>query len=160
EIRKAIRDDTVLISIMMANNEVGTIQPIREIAEIAHIQGILMHTDAVQALGKIPVHPADLGVDLLSISGHKIYGPKGVGALYYAPGIDIMPMLRGGSHESGLRAGTENVIGIHGFGVAAQLLVDEGLPVLLPLRERLESGLALTDMKIICKESPRLPNTL
>jgi cysteine desulfurase len=97
---------------------------------------------------------------LLSISAHKIYGPKGVGALYWAPSVELQPLLRGGSHEGGLRAGTENVSGILGFGVAAQLLVEEGLPELLPLRTRLEEGLAKSSMRILCKEAPRLPNTV
>ncbi|HSP06290.1 MAG TPA: aminotransferase class V-fold PLP-dependent enzyme, partial [Acidobacteriota bacterium] len=102
----------------------------------------------------------DLGVDLLSVSAHKIYGPKGVGALYCAPGIDVQPLLRGGSHERGLRAGTENTAAIHAFGVAARLLVDEGLPNLMPLRQRLEDGLAATAVRVLCRESPRLPNTV
>lgn len=155
-----IRPETTLISIMMANNEVGTIQPVSEIARLARQHGILMHTDAVQALGKIQVDTSALGVDLLSISSHKIYGPKGAGALYFSAGIELVPLLRGGSHERGLRAGTENVPGIHGFGVAARILREEGLPDLLPFRERLEAGLSKTSMKIICKDSPRLPNTL
>src|SRR5262249_49860505 len=104
-VENAIRKDTILISIMMANNEVGTLQPIAEIAKLAHDHKILFHTDAVQALGKVPVKIPELEVDLLSISAHKIYGPKGAGALYVNAGCEISPLLRGGSHEAGLRAG-------------------------------------------------------
>jgi cysteine desulfurase len=159
-IAKAIRSQTILITVMMANNEVGTIQAISEIARMAHERGIPVHTDAVQALGKIPVSVPDLGVDLLSISAHKIYGPKGAGALYFAPGLDLSPLMLGGSHEKGFRAGTENVLGIHGFGVAARILHEEGLPDVLPLRQNLEAGLSKTSMKIICGEALRLPNTV
>jgi len=156
----AMRDDTVLITIMMANNEIGTIQAIRDICAIAKKRSVPVHTDAVQALGKIPVAVDVLGVDLLSISGHKIYGPKGVGALYYSPSVSLAPLLRGGSHEKGMRAGTENVAGIHALGVAARLLLDEGLPDLLPLRNKLEEGLADTSTVVLCKDAPRLPNTV
>jgi cysteine desulfurase len=101
-----------------------------------------------------------LGVDLLSISAHKIYGPKGVGALYYSDRVALEPLLRGGSHEKGLRAGTENVAGIHAFGFAARLLIEEGLPALLPLRQRLENGLQNQAVEIFCQDAPRLPNTV
>lgn len=158
--RQALRDDTALVSVMMANNEIGTIQPIAEMAAAAHERGALMHTDAVQAAGKVPVDVPALGVDLLSISAHKIYGPKGTGALYCAPHVGLHPVLVGGSHERGLRAGTENVAGIHGLGTAAAVFVEEGLPDLLPLRQRLETGLDATSMKILCRQSPRLPNTV
>ena len=121
EVRSAIRPDTILLSIMHANNEVGTIQPIEEIAEIAGIHGIPIHTDAIQSLGKIPVNVKTLGVDLMSLSAHKIYGPKGVGALYIRKGIELEPLLHGGHHEMNRRAGTENVSGIVGFGKAAEL---------------------------------------
>ena len=159
-VAEAIRSDTVLVSIMMANNEIGTLQPIREIAAIAHERHILVHTDAVQALGRVPVHVQELDVDLLSVSAHKIYGPKGAGALYCAPGVALAPLLTGGSHERGLRAGTENVPAIHGFGVAARLLADEGLPRLKRLRDRLQAGLSSRSMTILCPDSPRLPNTV
>src|SRR5262249_32760324 len=149
-----------LVSIMLANNEVGTVQPIQQIAAIAHDHKVAVHTDAVQALGKIPLRIGDLGVDLLSISAHKIYGPKGIGALYYSPDIEIQPILRGGTHEKGLRAGTENVAAIHGFGTAATLLLKEGLPDLLPLRQKLESALTADSMMIICQNADRLPNTV
>jgi cysteine desulfurase len=156
----AIREDTILITIMLANNEIGTIQPIAEISSLAKSRGIPVHTDAVQALGKVPVDVSQLGVDLLSVSGHKIYAPKGVGALYHSGAITLAPILRGGSHEKGIRAGTENVAGIHAMGVAARLLCDEGLPDLLPLRKMLEEGLSNTSMQVICKHVPRLPNTV
>jgi cysteine desulfurase len=156
----AIRPDTVLISVMLANNEVGALQPVAEIAALARERGVAVHCDAVQALGKIPVDVSGLGVDLLSISGHKIYGPKGIGALYHSPQVELQPLLRGGSHEAGLRAGTENVAGVYGFGIAASLLSDEGLPDLVQLREHLEEGLSRTSMRILCKKTPRLPNTV
>jgi cysteine desulfurase len=107
---------------MHANNEIGTIQPIREIVEIAKAKGALVHTDAVQTLGKLDVDVEKLGVDFLSVSAHKIYGPKGVGALYVRRGVDICPLVHGGHQEKGLRAGTENTIGIVGFGEAARLV--------------------------------------
>lgn len=159
-VQAALKDETILVSVMLANNEIGTIQPVCEIGALAHAAGIRMHTDAVQALGKIPVSPDALNADLLSVSAHKIYGPMGAGALYCAAGIDLEPLLRGGSHERGLRAGTENAAAIHGFGVAARILLEEGLPDLLPLRNRLEAGLSRTSVRILCRESPRLPNTV
>lgn len=120
-LEKAIRDDTILVSIMMVNNEVGTIEPIRELAVVAKARGVLFHTDAVQALGNIPIDVKDLGVDFLSMSAHKIYGPKGVGALYMRKGLRITNYMHGGAQESKRRAGTENVAGIVGFGKAAEL---------------------------------------
>ncbi len=159
-IQDAIRDDTILITVMLANNEIGTIQSIPQICRIAKQQGIPVHTDAVQAPGKIPVDVTELGADLISISAHKIYGPKGAGALYISESVSVSPLARGGSHEKGLRPGTEPVHSIHGFGVAAKLLFDEGLPELLPMRCDLERGLLAAGMEIICKDSPRLPNTV
>ncbi len=120
-LEKAIRDDTILVSIMMVNNEVGTIEPIRELAAVAKARGVLFHTDAVQALGNIPIDVKDLGVDFLSMSAHKIYGPKGVGTLYMRKGLRITNYMHGGAQESKRRAGTENVAGIVGFGKAAEL---------------------------------------
>ncbi len=120
-LEKAIRNDTILVSIMMVNNEVGTIEPIRELAAVAKARGVLFHTDAVQALGNIPIDVKDLGVDFLSMSAHKIYGPKGVGALYMRKGLRITNYMHGGAQESKRRAGTENVAGIVGFGKAAEL---------------------------------------
>jgi cysteine desulfurase len=159
-IRKAIRADTILISVMMANNEIGTIQPVREIAAAARERQVLFHTDAIQAYGKIPVDIGEIKPDLLSISAHKIYGPKGAGALYHAPHVEIEPLVRGGTHEQGLRAGTENVPAIHGFGVAAQILTSEGLPELMSLRTLLEKGLESTGVIILCRDALRLPNTI
>lgn len=121
DVEKAITDKTVLVSIMMVNNEVGTIEPIKEIAEIAHNHGILLHTDAVQALGNVPIDVDNMGIDLMSMSGHKIYGPKGVGALYIRKGTKISNFIHGGAQEMKKRAGTENLAGIVGFGKAAEL---------------------------------------
>jgi cysteine desulfurase len=122
----SITDKTALISVMHANNEIGTIQPIEEISKIAKRKGVLLHTDAVQTLGKIDVNVDKLGVDLLSISAHKIYGPKGVGALYIRKGVKICPLIHGGHQERLLRAGTENTIGIIGFGEAARIIREKG----------------------------------
>jgi cysteine desulfurase len=124
-IAEAIRPETILITVMAANNETGTVQPIPEIAEIARGSGVALHSDAVQAVGKIPVNVNSFGVDLLSISGHKIYGPKGIGALYVRKGTALRPLLVGGHHEKSLRPGTENVPGIAAFAMAVKLAVWE-----------------------------------
>ncbi|MDE1872904.1 MAG: cysteine desulfurase [Thaumarchaeota archaeon] len=124
DLRKEISPDTCLITIMFANNEVGTIQPIKEISDMAHNNNIVFHTDAVQAVGKVPIDVKELGIDLLSISSHKINGPKGVGALYIRKGITISPLILGGGQENGLRSGTENVASIAGFGMACKLAKD------------------------------------
>ena len=121
DLEKAIKDNTILVSIMMVNNEVGTIQPIKELAAIAKSHGVLFHTDAVQALGNVPIDVKDLGVDFISMSAHKIYGPKGIGALYKRAGINIPSFVHGGAQEKKKRAGTENTAGIVGFGKAAEL---------------------------------------
>ncbi|MCW1296945.1 MAG: cysteine desulfurase NifS [Candidatus Parvarchaeota archaeon] len=121
KLEKAIRKDTILVSIMHANNEIGTIEPIEEIGKICRKKGVYFHTDAVQSVGKIPVDVEKMNVDLLSISSHKIYGPKGVGALYVRDGVKIETIQHGGGHEKGLRSGTENVAGIVGFGEACYL---------------------------------------
>ena len=125
-LEKAIRPETVLISIMMVNNEIGTIQPIKELAAVAKKHGVLFHTDAVQGLGNVPIDVKDLEVDFLSMSAHKIYGPKGIGALYMRRGIRISTFMHGGAQESKKRAGTENTAGIVGFGKAAEMAM-EGL---------------------------------
>ncbi len=122
DVKKAIRDDTILITIMHANNEIGTIQPIKDIGRIAEEHDILLHTDAAQSLGKIPVDVKELGVDFLSIAGHKLYAPKGVGALYCRNHESLTPLIHGAGHEFGLRAGTENVILQVGLGEAASLI--------------------------------------
>ena len=167
EVKSAIRPDTILISIMHANNEVGTIQPIEEIAEIAGSHGIPLHTDAIQSLGKIPVNVKTLGVDLMSLSAHKIYGPKGVGALYIRKGIELEPLLHGGHHEMNRRAGTENVSGIVGFGKAAKLSEMElkdpsGLRAMEALRDYFFGRLQrdIHDVRLNGHPIERLPNTL
>lgn len=121
ELKNAIRDDTILISIMFANNEIGSIEPIKQIGEISRRHNVLFHTDAVQAIGNIEVNVEEMNIDALSMSGHKFYGPKGVGALYVRKNFDFMPIIYGGQQESGKRAGTENVPGIVGIGKAIEL---------------------------------------
>jgi cysteine desulfurase NifS len=164
DLRAALTDETILVSIMMANNEVGTIQPIAELCAVAHERGIPFHTDAVQAAGKVAVDVEELGVDLLSISGHKIHGPKGVGALYVRKGCEVEPLVHGGNQERRRRAGTENVAGIVGFGVAAQI-ARRRLPEtagVARLRDRLEEGIRslVPDARLNGARKERLPNTL
>lgn len=125
ELKKAIRKDTILISIMFANNEIGTIQPIKEIGAIAKENGIIFHTDAVQAVGHLPIDVKEMNIDLLSMSSHKFYGPKGIGALFIRKGIKIKPLIHGGAQERNRRAGTENVPGIVGMGLAIELITNE-----------------------------------
>jgi len=164
EVRDAVDGDTVLISIMLANNEVGTLQPVTEIARMAREKGITMHTDAVQAVGQIPVDVDELGVDMMSISGHKIYGPKGVGALYIRRGTRIRPMEHGGHHERSLRPGTENVAGMAGLGEAARLAQEElshRRSHLTRLRDRLIDGLLRMDgVRLNGHPHDRLPNNV
>lgn len=124
ELKKSIREDTILISVMTANNEIGTIQPVAEIGEIAHEKGILFHTDAVQAYGHIPINVDEMNIDLLSASGHKFNGPKGVGIMYIRKGVKIRSFIHGGSQERGRRAGTYNVPGIAGLGTATKLAME------------------------------------
>lgn len=141
ELEKTIRPDTILISVMFANNEVGTIQPISEIASVAHSKGVLVHTDAAQAIGKIPVNMKDLGVDLLSVAGHKFYAPKGVGALLIRKNLRPEPLIHGAGHENGLRAGTENIPYIVGLAKAAEISVarlEEFQERIKPLRDQLQ----------------------
>jgi cysteine desulfurase len=121
DVEDALRPESFLVSVMLANNEIGSIQPLRAIAEVCHARGVLVHTDAAQAIGKIPVNVQQLGVDLLTIAGHKLYAPKGVGALYIRRGVQLEPLLHGAGHERGLRAGTENVAQVAGLGIAAEL---------------------------------------
>ncbi len=165
DVREAVEEDTVLISIMMANNEVGTIQPIAEIGEIADEKDILLHTDAVQAVGQLQVDVNDLGVDLLSISGHKIYGPKGVGALYVRKGTRLSSIQQGGHHENNLRAGTENIPGIAGLGEACKLAADKlqaRREHMIRLRDHLIDGLldSIDDVHVNGDRQNRLPNNV
>lgn len=165
ELKKAIRPDTILISIMFANNEIGTIEPIKEIGAIAREHGILFHTDAVQAYGHIPISADEYHIDMLSASGHKINGPKGIGFLYIRKGVKIRSFIHGGAQERRRRAGTENVPGIAGFGKAVQLAVKE-------MEARIEKETMLRDylMEKVLKEVPfaringsrtsRLPNNI
>ena len=144
DVRRALRPETVLVSVMHANNELGTIQPIAEIARITREAGVILHVDGVQALGKIPVDVDALGVDLYSMSGHKLYAPKGIGALYVRKGTRLAPVLFGGHHERDRRPGTENVPGAAAFGAASDLAADSlaaDSERLGALRDRLENGL-------------------
>jgi cysteine desulfurase len=164
QLRRALEGPPALVSIMAANNETGAIQPIAAAAEIIHSAGCLLHVDAIQALGKIPIDINKLGADLVSLSAHKIGGPKGIGALVAAEGVErVDPLLRGGGQERGHRAGTENVMGIAGFGAAVTTAVGalgEGASGLEALRKRLEHGLKQTSGTIIFSEKvPRIANT-
>lgn len=164
EYREKLSDDTALVSIMFANNEVGNIYPIQMLSEMAHERGILFHTDAVQAVGKIPIDLRHMPVDMLSLSGHKIHAPKGIGALYVRKGMRFRPFVRGGHQEKGRRAGTENVPYIVGLGMAAELSKEfmkvERLDVAL-LRDRMENGLleSIPDSRVNGDIENRLPNT-
>ncbi len=165
QVKETITDKTIIISIMLANNEVGTIEPIAEIGEIAREKGIYLHTDAIQAIGKIPVNVNELKADLLSISGHKINGPKGIGALYIKKGTRIISFLHGGHHERNHRAGTENVPAIVGLGKAAELVADrmeEKMRKLTELRDRLHKGILdkIDHVHLNGHPTLRLPNTL
>jgi cysteine desulfurase len=165
ELRKAIRPDTVLVSIMTANNEVGTIEPIKDLAAVAAEASVPFHTDAVQAVGKIPVDVEELGVDLLSASGHKFYGPKGIGFLYVRHGTHIHAIQQGGHHEHSLRAGTENVPGIVGMACALELAcaeMESESERLRGYRDRLQEGLSerIEDCFLNGHPSRRLPHLL
>ncbi len=163
-VRRAITSRTILVTIMHANNEVGTIEPIAEIAKIAREKGVLFHTDAAQSVGKIPVSVDELGVDLLSVAGHKLYGPKGVGALYVRAGVEIEPVIHGAGHEGGRRAGTENVLLAVGLGAACELARDWiGRPDVQALRDRFWELLQERfGARVVLNGHPsrRLPNTL
>ncbi len=165
DVRDAIRPNTRLISIMLANNETGAIQPIKEIALIGKEHGIPVHTDAAQAIGKIPVDVKELGVDLLTIAGHKLYAPKGIGALYAREGINITPLLHGGGQEGGRRSGTENVIMIIGLGTAFRLIkerLEKDMLHMKRLRDRFQGLLfeQIDDIVLNGHPEKRLPNTL
>ena len=164
QVAEAIRDDTCLVTIMFANNEVGDIYPIQTMAEMAKERGVLFHTDAVQAVGKTPIDLRHLPADMLSLSGHKIHAPKGIGVLYVRKGVRFRPFLRGGHQERGRRAGTENVPYIVGLGMAAQLAIDhmqEERVNVARLRDKLESGLLerIPDCMVNGDVENRLPNT-
>ena len=164
-LKSALNEKTLFVSVMMANNEIGTIQDIKGISHLVKKAGAYLHTDAVQAVGKIPVNVEELGVDYLTMSSHKIYGPKGIGALYVKKGAPIFPLIHGGHQEDGLRAGTYNNLGIIGFGKAASLALrdlDEYTKRTLTLRNRLKDGLvaAIQNIKINGHPEDVLPNTL
>jgi cysteine desulfurase len=164
-VAEALTDRTVLVSVMHANNEVGTIQPIREIREIVHARGAFLHTDAVQTFGQLPVSIGDLGVDLLTVSAHKIYGPNGAGALYARAGLAIEPLLHGGGQERERRSGTENVPAMVGFGEAVRLLVPERAAEakrLSALRDGFLADLrhSVPDLVLNGHPTERLPNNL
>ena len=165
DVRESLTENTILITIMHANNEIGTIEPLQEIGRIAGEEGITFHTDAVQTLGKIPVITNELGVDLLSTSAHKIYGPKGVGALFVRKGTRIEPLVRGGHHERNRRGGTENVPGIVGFGKAIEMAADRMVKErerLWKLTEKLKTGLQGQLEYVYANSHPtqRLPGTM
>jgi cysteine desulfurase len=163
-VAKAIRPDTILVSVMHANNEVGTIQPIAEVAAITRAAGVPFHSDAAQSVGKVATKVDELGVDLLSLAGHKFYGPKGVGALYIREGTKLEPLMHGAGHESGRRAGTENVLLDVGLGAAAELAADlSWTDAVRELRDRLWDELRRQwGEKVVLNGHPtrRLPNTL
>ncbi len=164
EVKKSIRKDTILISVILANNETGVIEPVADIARIAREYGIPFHSDAVQAVGKIAVDVNTLGTDLLSLSAHKIYGPKGIGALFVKDGLPLSPMLTGGHHEQELRAGTENVAAIVGFAHSLKIAVEEMNTYqtkVSNLRNRLESQLLqrIDQVEIHSAKAERLPHT-
>ena len=165
QVENALRPDTVLVSVMAANNEIGTLEPVAEIGALCHERGVLFHTDAVQAVGAIPLDVEALHADMLSLSAHKFHGPKGIGALYIRKGVKIDPLIHGGAQERGHRAGTENLPGIVGLGKAIEL-AEEGLAEnaarMTFLRNRLVSGLtaAIPDMRINGTMDKRLPNNV
>ena len=165
QVRDAITDKTILVSVMFANNEVGTIMPIPEIAAVCHEKGVLFHTDAVQAAGHIPIDVKAMGIDMLSISGHKFHGPKGVGVLYERKGIRLPSYIIGGEQEKGRRAGTENVAGIVGLGEALELAVinmSETSARMTRMRDRLIKGIEATipEVKLNGHRTKRLPNNV
>ncbi len=164
QLEAALTGETILVTIMHANNEVGTIQPIAEIAKAAHSVGALVHTDCAQSVGKIPVNVDDLGVDLLSIAGHKLYAPKGIGAIYIRSGVRLEKFMHGASHEQNRRAGTENVIEMAGIGAACQLIqqnLAQYSTHMRMMRDRLESRLLDSGVDVRVNGHPdlRLPNT-
>lgn len=165
DLEDAITDKTILITIMHANNEIGTIQPIAEIGKIAREKKIYFHTDAVQSVGKIPVNVEDLNVDMLSLSSHKLYGPKGIGALYVKKGVRLEPIIHGGGHEKGLRPGTENVSGIVGLGKACEIAerdLQKNAKYITNLRDKLIDGVldSIEQSYLNGHRTKRLPNNI
>jgi cysteine desulfurase NifS len=165
KLEEVITPQTVLISLMHANNEVGTIQPISDVSALAQQKGITMHTDAAQSVGKIPTGVNELGVDLLSVAGHKLYAPKGIGALFIREGTDLEKLIHGAGHEQNKRAGTENVMGIVGLGKACEIAkrdLEENMTHMKSMRDRLYGGLKekLKGIRLNGQEEKRLPNTL
>ena len=167
-LHKAITDKTILISVMAANNEIGTLQPVKDIGRIAKARGILFHTDATQAVGKVPINVDEMGIDLLSLTAHKMYGPKGIGALYVrsnAPRVKLTPIIDGGGHERGMRSGTLNVPGIVGLGEACEIARKEMRAEgerLTALRERLKNGILnqLDEIYVNGHATKRLPGNM
>lgn len=162
ELRSSIRSDTFLVSVMMANNEIGTLQPMLKISQIVHSAGALFHSDAVQVAGNLPLDVKALGIDLLSISSHKLYGPKGIGALYLKKGVQIQALMDGGEHEKGKRSGTYNTPGIAGFGKACEisrLEMDSFIPRIQSLRDRLIAGIlsSIPEVQLNGHPTLRLP---
>ncbi|MYJ00302.1 MAG: cysteine desulfurase, partial [Gemmatimonadetes bacterium] len=165
QVEDALTGQTILVSIMHANNEIGTVQSVGEIGRIARARGVCFHTDAVQSAGKLPVDVEAMGADLLSLSGHKIYGPKGVGAIYIRKGVDIEPTAHGGHHENDVRSGTENTVGIVGLGKAAELAAEERESEyrhLSGMRDALEARIRVEIEGVRVNGHPerRLPGTL
>ena len=165
DVEKATTDKTILITIMAANNEIGTIQPIEEIGRLAHDKGILFHTDAVQAIGAMPIDVNAMHIDMLSMSGHKFHGPKGIGALYIRKGVKIDQYLHGGAQERGQRAGTENLAGIVGMGKAIEIAtqhLEENARRLTALRDKLIDGILaeIPDVRLNGHRTQRLPNNV
>ena len=165
QVEKALRDDTLLVSVMMANNEVGTIQPVAEIGALCRSRGVLFHTDAVQAVGALPIDVQGMNIDLLSLSGHKLHGPKGVGALYIRKGVKLDSLIHGGAQERGFRAGTENLPAIVGLGKAIEIAhahLAENAAHMSALRERLITGLMerVPDVRLNGHPTERLPGNV
>lgn len=165
DVERAITPETILITVMHANNEVGTIQPIEEISELARERGIMMHTDAAQSVGKVSTQVNYLGVDLLSMAGHKVYAPKGIGALYIRQGIELTKLIHGAGHERGKRAGTEDVLGIVGLGKACEIAnrdLQKNITYMKTMRDKLHDGLRekIREVRLNGHPERRLPNTL
>ena len=165
KLQEAITPQTILISLMHANNEVGTIQPISDISELARQNGIIVHTDAAQSVGKIPACVNELGIDLLSVAGHKLYAPKGIGALFIRKGINLEKLIHGAGHEQNKRAGTENVLGIVGLGKACEIAkrdLTKNMAHMKSMRDRLHRGLQerVGEIRLNGHREKRLPNTL